>query len=73
MKISKRVSELLNGHDFHTQIFNGKNSVQNVDGDVVLVCFTSSDDVLYLNKVSCFELLRDYFFHSQDFKRGIDL
>ena len=50
MKISKRVSELLSGHDF--QYSKGINSIKNVGRVIVLVLCTLSDDALYLYKVS---------------------
>ena len=53
MKISKRVSEVLSGHDFQQSIFQrGTNSVKHVGGVMVLVLCLLSDDALYLYKVS---------------------
>ena len=37
MKISVRVSELLSGHDFRTEIFKGLNSLNNAGGVTVIV------------------------------------
>ena len=51
--------------------------MKNVGGVMVLVLCSSSNDTLYLYKVSLnylkrvSELFRDYFFHIQDFQRGI--
>ena len=50
MKISKRVLELLSGHDF--QYSNFQRGIKNVGRDMVLVLCTSSDNALYLYKVS---------------------
>ena len=52
MKISKRVSDALSGHDFQVKFSKGNNSVNNVCGVMVSVLCTSSDDPLYLYKVS---------------------
>ena len=52
MKISKRVSELLSGHDFQYSNFQRRISHKNVGRVMVLVLCTLSDDVLYLYKVS---------------------
>ena len=48
MKISRKVSELLSGHDFPTKIFKDDSSVKNVGRVTVLVLCTSHDDALYL-------------------------
>ena len=53
MKISKRISEVLSGHDFQSSIFSkGINLVKNVGRVMVLVLCLLSDDALYLYKVS---------------------
>ena len=52
MKISKRVSEVLSGHDFQVKFAKGNNLVNNVGGVMVSVLCTSSEDPLYLYKVS---------------------
>ena len=43
-----RVSE---GHDFHLEIYKGRNSVNNVGGVPMLIFRNSSDHVLYLYNV----------------------
>ena len=40
--------EFLSRHDFQTEIWKGNNSIQTVDGVMVLVLCSSSDDALYL-------------------------
>ena len=50
MKISQRVSELLSGHDFYSEVFKWDNSVKTVL--MVLVLCMSFDDALYLHQVS---------------------
>ena len=52
MNISQRVSELLIGHNFHSEIFKGASLHKNVSGVKVLILCTLSDDALYLYKVS---------------------
>ena len=51
MKISQRVSKILSGHDFQTEIFQGALFCINVVGVMVLVHCASTDDVLYLYQV----------------------
>ena len=48
MKISQQLSKLLSGHYFHTEIFEGHNSLKNVGQIMVLNLCTSSYDALYL-------------------------
>ena len=50
--ISRGFSVIEQKHDFHSEIFKGQNFVKNVDGVTVLVLCISSDDALYLYKVS---------------------
>ena len=53
MKISQRVSEQLRDKISNFQkFFKGHHSVNNVGGVIVLVLCKSSDDALYLFKVS---------------------
>ena len=52
MKISKRVSEVLSGHDFQVKFAKGNNSLNNVGGVMVSVLCTGSENPLYLYKVS---------------------
>ena len=51
MKISKRVSKLLSGHDFQTEIFQGAQFRKNVGEVMVLVLSTSSENALYMYQV----------------------
>ena len=44
MKISQRVSKLLSGHDFQTEIFQWAKFSKNVGGVMVLVLCTSYDN-----------------------------
>ena len=52
MKISQRVSELLSGHGFLTEILKGHKSVKNVGGVTVLNLSILPDNALYLYHVS---------------------
>ena len=52
MKIYQRVLELLGGHDCHSELPKGHNSVKKVGGVTNLVFYTLSDNVLYLYHVS---------------------
>ena len=50
VKISQRVSELLSGHDFHSEIFKGGLFRKNEGGVEVFILCISSEDTLYLFK-----------------------
>ena len=50
--ISRGFSAIQRKHDFQSKLFKGQNFVKNVDGVTVLVLCISSDDALYLYKVS---------------------
>ena len=52
MKISKRMSELLSGHDFQYSNFQRRKNPQNVGDVIELVFCISSDDHLYFFKDS---------------------
>ena len=52
MKISKSVSEVLSGHDLQVKFSERNNSINNVGGVMVPILCTSSDNPLYLYKVS---------------------
>ena len=52
MKISQRVSELLNGHDFPCKIFKGALFCQNEGGSLVIVLCLLSDSALNSFQVS---------------------
>ena len=52
MKIFLTVLKLYRGHNFHTKISKGHNSVQHVGRVTVLFVCTSSDGDLYFYKVS---------------------
>ena len=74
MKISQRVSELLNGHNFPTKIFKGTNSVKKAGGVMVLYLCISFNGALYLHQVAqkyLKELLSRHDFPIKIFKRGI--
>ena len=51
LKISRRILELLSGHDFPTKIYKGALFHKNIGGVLALVLCTSSNDALYLYHV----------------------
>ena len=42
------VLKLWSGHDFHTEIYKGADSIKTADAIIILNLCTSSDDALYL-------------------------
>ena len=51
MKISQKVSELLNGHNFPIKILKGHNSIKTVGGVTFPNLCTSPDGALFCTKV----------------------
>ena len=52
VKISQRVSLLLSGHDFATQIFKGHNFIKIEDGVTFLQLCTLPDGAVYIYQLS---------------------
>ena len=51
-KFHDNISKGFSGNNFYTKIILGYNSIKYVDGVIVLIFCTSSDDALYLYQIS---------------------
>ena len=60
--MTHRVSDLLSGCDLYTEICKGVQSCKTVDGVIVFVLSTLSDNVLYL-----YEVMSKYFIAIQSY------